>query len=238
MNPTSSSNGWRDVVPPEAGQKGHQAHCRAVLYAFFAQMLSPPSAALVEALADGSLRELVEAALAGAPPIHREALAAGLPALFAATPVLAASDALLVEYTHLFGNGVICPHYETEYGGTDVFRAVHVLSSVSAFYHAHGVRVGSGVGERPDYIGVELEFMNLLASKQARAAAQGNLPRVRMARQAQQRFFLEHLGAWAGEFCRALATAARTPFHAALADALAHFVSAEARYLEGATKPS
>lgn len=238
MNPTSSSSGARDVATPEAGQKGHQAHCRAVLYAFFAQMLSPPSAALIEALADGSLRELMEAALAGAPPTHGEDLAAGFPPLFAATPEPAAGDELLVEYTHLFGNGVICPHYETEYGGTDAFRAVHVLSSVSAFYHAHGVRVASGVGERPDYIGVELEFMNLLASKQARAAAQGNVQRVRLARQAQQRFFLEHLGAWAGEFCRSLATAARTPFHAALAQALAQFLSAEARYLEGATTPS
>jgi TorA maturation chaperone TorD len=238
MNPTSPSSGGRDVAAPEAGQKGHQAHCRAVLYAFFAQLLSPPSEALAEALAEGSLRELVAAALAGAPAAHREELAAALPSLFAAAPARVAADELLVEYTHLFGNGVICPHYETEYGGTDAFRAVHVLSSVSAFYHAHGVRVGSGVGERPDYIGVELEFMNLLASKQARAAAQGNLPRVRRSRQAQQRFFVEHLGAWAGEFCRALAAAARTPFHAALAHALARFVAVEARYLEGATTPS
>lgn len=220
------------LIGPASKYKGHRANCRAILYSFFAQALSPPGEALVRDLCDGSLRSTVEAAVRGAPVMHRAMLdQAVLADLTAPCGERVMFDALLVEYTRLWGIDIICPHYETDYLDGASFRAVHTIADVAAFYSAFGVRVAAGARERPDYMGIELAFMNFLATKQAHAISQGSARHARLCRRAQTKFFAEHLGRWAVQFADTLVDAAHGRFHRAVGGLLRGFVTAEAHYL-------
>ena len=73
--------------------------------------------------------------------------------------------------------------------------------------------------------------MSFLASKQAWAAAH-QPRRVLQARDAQRQFLTDHLGRWTRPFCRALAEAAQSSLHRALAPALETFLTCEAEFLD------
>jgi DMSO reductase family type II enzyme chaperone len=220
-------------APPRRPHKGQRANCRAILYSFFAQALSLPSPELIRGQCDGSLRAAIDDAVRGAPAAHRALLErAAIADLARSDGEPAARDALLVEYTRLWGSDLVCPHYETDYVRGDSFRAVHVIADVAAFYSTFGVRVAADQRERPDHIAVELEFMNFLATKQAYALSQGEAGPARLCRQAQSKFFADHLGQWAARFAETLLAAAHDPFHRTVARLLLAFATAEAGYLE------
>ena len=212
--------------------KGNQAACRAIFYSFFAQATSPPSDALVRGLSDGSLKETVDSALAGLPPTHRGMakldLASGLASDGAADAI---SYQMILWYTELFGGQNRCPHYEADYVGGDSFRAVHIISDISGFYSTFGVRIASGASERPDYIGVELDFMKLLTAKQSLAAANDQHQRTHESRLAQQKFFGEHLSRWAKQFAENLIAATDSQFYQATGKLLHQFIECEISYL-------
>ena len=135
------------------------------------------------------------------------------------------------------GVPLLCPHYEADLIGGDSFSAVHIVSDVAAFYAAFGVQVSAVAHERPDYIGVELDFMRLLASKETYAAARGDRRHVRLCRTAQARFFEEHLGRWAPMFAENLGRVVDSLFYQAAADLLLQFVAAETTYLAVTPRP-
>jgi len=221
------------VAPASA--KGHRAACRAALYSLFVQIASLPTEALAASVCDGSLRTAIDAAIRGAPPPHRTALDRELTSALAGGDPQTIREAMLVEYTRFAGVPLLCPHYEADLVGGDSFRAVHLVSDVAAFYAAFGVQVTAVAHERPDYIGVELDFMRLLASKETYAAARGDRRRVQLCRTAQARFFEEHLGRWAAMFAENLGGVVDSRFYQAAAHLLLQFVAAETTYL--AVKP-
>jgi DMSO reductase family type II enzyme chaperone len=211
-----------------------RAAARAIVYSFLAQMLAVPGEALAGALGDGSLRRTVAAALAGASGRARQAIDANsVEALIASGPVATVQATLLQEYTRLFGTDVLLPHYEGDYVGSQSFRALHAMADVAGFYTTFGVRVAAGAHERCDYIGMELEFMNLLATKEAHAAAATQPGRARLCRRAQTKFFNEHLGRWAPAFAKDWEQLTLHPAHRAAAQIMAEFLRAEAAYLGG-----
>lgn len=220
-------------APLRRPQKGQRANCRAILYSFFAQALSLPSPELVRRQCDGSLPVAIDDVIRGAPAGHRALLGRTLIADLARSDgESAAHEALLVEYTRLWGTDLVCPHYETDYVRGDSFRAVHVIADVAAFYSTFGVRLAADQRERPDHIAVELEFMNYLATKQAYALSQGAARQARLCRQAQDKFFADHLGRWAARFAETLVDAAQDRFHRTVGRLLLAFVTAEAGYLD------
>lgn len=216
-----------------AERRGRRARGRALIYSYFAQALAPPNSGLFEEAADGSLLRVLEAGLAALPLAHRELCSQPVASVCRALADEAAgSDAALdVEYARLFGNGVVCPHYEAAYVSSDPFRDVHVVAKIAGLYQAHGVQVASAIGERPDYVAVELEFMNFLCTKQARASQRAELQRVGQCRQMQRDFFTQHLGCWIRPFCDKLVEVTRLPFYEALSRALICFIDAETHYL-------
>jgi nitrate reductase assembly molybdenum cofactor insertion protein NarJ len=220
-----------------ASARGHRAACRAALYSLFVQITSPPTETLAASLCDGSLRTAIDAAVRGAPPPHRTALDRELTSALAGGDPQTIREAMLVEYTRFAGVPLLCPHYEADLIGGDSFRAVHIVSDVAAFYAAFGVQVSAVAHERPDYIGVELDFMRLLASKETYAAARGDRRRVRLCRAAQARFFEEHLGRWAAMFAENLRRVVDNRFYQAAAHLLLQFVAAETTYLAVTPRP-
>ncbi len=129
--------------------------------------------------------------------------------------------------------------YETEFGLPHEFRQSQEMADIAGFYQAFGFRVGGELRERPDHLAVELEFMYVLALKEAVAASIGQQDRVEICLEAQRKFIRDHLGRWVGLFSKALdqSTAERGGMNVPegpyprLARLAAGFVSADAERL-------
>lgn len=119
--------------------------------------------------------------------------------------------ALQAAHRQAFGlTGSLC--YETEYGLPNEFRQSQELADISGFYRAFGFQVGGSRRERPDHLAMELEFMHLLALKEAHATSLGNREHAAITQEAQRGFLQDHLGRWVMLFSASLASA-RAEFH-------------------------
>jgi DMSO reductase family type II enzyme chaperone len=231
------SNPMTNAAPTESSPRprtrrrenaGSLARHRAMLYAVLAQALSTPTQALCLALGDDMFWATLRHALGGAPGAHRRHFD---PALVTGLSRATTKEALLVEYTRLFGNDLVCAHYEADYVAKSSFRLSHVLADITAIYATFGVRVSDTAHERPDHIVIELDFMNFLAAKEAHAARQGQSAKGRLCRRAQKLFFQRHLGRWARAFAVEFGTTTRLDFYRTLPQLLEALILAEAEYL-------
>ena len=127
-------------------------------------------------------------------------------------------EALQAEHRLAFGlTGSLC--YETEFGLPHEFRQSQEMADIAGFYRAFGFQVGGLVRERPDHLAVELEFMYVLALKEAYAGESGTAEQVEICQDGQAKFLEDHLGQWMGLFAQSLARSsaerADQPAHAA-----------------------
>jgi len=138
--------------------------------------------------------------------------------------------ALQSEHRRTFGlTGSQC--YETEFGLPHEFRQSQELADIAGFYQAFGFKVGGAVRERPDHLAVELEFMYVLALKEAYAVVNGLHEQVEICHDAQGKFLRDHLGRWIGLFAESLAQSTPSGPYLVLAQFAATFVNADAKLL-------
>jgi TorA maturation chaperone TorD len=78
------------------------------------------------------------------------------------------------------------------------------MADIAGFYQAFGFRSGGSVRERPDHLSAELEFMYLLALKEAYAVENSLTEQAEICADAQRKFLQDHLAAWIGPFRRSL----------------------------------
>jgi len=140
-----------------------------------------------------------------------------------------AFDSFYSSYLAAFGHAArgSCPLNEIEYGDlkADPLFQPHRLADLAAFYRAFGLEVADDASERHDHICIELEFMSVLAAKEAYALEhQADEDQLEICRGAQKKFLREHLGRWAPAFARRLRDEAGDGPLAALADLLRQFV--------------
>ena len=103
---------------------------------------------------------------------------------------------LVTGYVRLFGHslrGRVCP-YEIEYGKRDAILQAQELSDVSGFYRAFGLEPSAKITERWDHVAVELEFVELLSTKEAYALETHQDEMFEVTRHALKRFLREHVG--------------------------------------------
>ena len=141
-------------------------------------------------------------------------------------------DSFLNAYLAAFGHAArgSCPLNEIEYGDikADPLFQPHRLADLAAFYRAFGVEVTEDAGERHDHICLELEFMCVLAAKEAYALEhQLDADQLAQCRDAQKKFLREHLGRWTPAFTRRLAAATSEPTLSALAAFTRAFIESE-----------
>jgi TorA maturation chaperone TorD len=154
-------------------------------------------------------------------------------------------QSLAAEYQRIFGlvSSKDCPPYETEYCPQtfSVYRSQQ-LADIAGFYLAFGIEPSRTCPERHDHISLELEFMAWLIAKEEHArsaSSRDGIEKSATCRDAQRRFFAEHLSWWVPAFARALRlkaegnandapgdVAART-FHGCLARNLAAMIAVE-----------
>ena len=123
-----------------------------------------------------------------------------------------------------------CPLNEIEYGDlkADPLFQPHRLADLAAFYRAFGLEVADDAGERHDHICLELEFMCVLAAKEAYALEhQLDAGQLAQCRDAQKKFLREHLGRWTPAFTRRFAAATGEPALQALAGFTRAFIESE-----------
>lgn len=125
--------------------------------------------------------------------------------------------------------GSLC--YETEYGLPHEYRQSQEMADIAGFYRAFGFSLGGAVRERPDHVAVELEFMHILALKEAYALETGIPEHVEICVEAQGKFLQDHLGRWVGLFAQSVAHNAPDSLYVALAQFAAAFVQADAHRL-------
>jgi putative dimethyl sulfoxide reductase chaperone len=143
---------------------------------------------------------------------------------------------LQAAYRRAFGAaGSLC--YETEYGLPHEFRQSQEMADISGFYRAFGFDTGGTSRERPDHVAVELEFIYLLALKEAYAIQEGNLEHAEVTNDAQRKFLEDHLGNWIGLFAQSLRLNASDESYQALSGFIEAFVEADARRLGAKIEP-
>jgi DMSO reductase family type II enzyme chaperone len=141
-------------------------------------------------------------------------------------------DDFLTSYLTAFGHAArgSCPLNEIEYGDikADPLFQPHRLADLAAFYRAFGLEIAPDAGERHDHLGLELEFLCVLAAKDAYALEyQLDEAHHDLCREAQRNFLREHLGRWTPAFARRLAAATNDPALRSLAELTRVFVESE-----------
>ncbi|HWQ90841.1 MAG TPA: molecular chaperone TorD family protein [Clostridia bacterium] len=197
---------------------------RAFIYRFLAKAYEDPAPETWRWLTDPATQSQWRAAC----------LSAGLNTCTALQDALSPDglDAFLSAYLVAFGHAARgqCPLNEIEYGElkADPLFQPHRLADLAAFYRAFGLEISPEAGERHDHLCLELEFMCVLAAKEAYALEhQLDADEAQVGRDAQRDFLREHLGRWSPAFARRLAaTVAGSPL-AALAEFTRAFIESE-----------
>jgi TorA maturation chaperone TorD len=136
------------------------------------------------------------------------------------------------EHRAIFGHTVAhgCPAYETEYGQDQIFGQAQELADIAGFYGAFGL-VPAAPGERPDHITCQLEFLGVVALKEALAVARDESEHAAVCRDAARSFLAEHLGRWLPALVARVAERAPGTGYAALIGATQRLVSDHAAEL-------
>jgi len=204
-----------------------QAAARSACYKLLSLGFLYPDDRLFSMLEDGEFARLLEEASRS---IYGQELEEPLAALESAARGAAESlQGLQASYVAIFGHSISkeCPPYEAQYGNGDIFQQAQALADIAAFYRAFGVEVSEELKDRLDHIAVELEFMHLLACKEAYALAYHGAEQAELCRRAQAGFMKEHLGRWVPFFAKLLARKAGRGFYRSLAELTGAFIALE-----------
>lgn len=210
----------------EVGAPPHDALAltvaRSFIYRFLAQAYADPTPEGWDWLCAPGTRQNMAAAsrTCGLAPLANSAFQPGEYQSF--------QDACIATFGHAARGG--CPLNEIEYGDikADPLFQPHRLADLAAFYRAFGLELTPDGGERQDHICLELEFLCVLAAKEAYAIEQQlDAGLLAQCREAQKAFLREHLGRWTPAFTRRLAATTNESTLRALAGFTRAFVESE-----------
>lgn len=134
------------------------------------------------------------------------------------------------EYTRLFINGfpkVVAPPYGSVYLEKDGLVFGKTTSEVLRFYHGAGFTLKEEIGDLPDHIAHELEFMGILANQESQATGSEKIRLEEM----QMDFFSRFLLPWVPIFCEKIEKSSRFPFYRHLGQLTREFIHLEKNYL-------
>ena len=135
-------------------------------------------------------------------------------------------DKLKSLHNELFVGRRQCQLDESEYDEA-IFNRYQRLADIAGFYRAFGFNVSKGANQRADFIGTELEFMQVLLLKRAYAEEQEWKEEARTCLSAESTFIREHLEWWVTLMCENLRGDETCPFHTSLGNFLDHFIRTE-----------
>lgn len=104
------------------------------------------------------------------------------------------------------------PPYEAEYIKENI-SVNQLLAKLNHIYHENAVEIQTDFYSRPDYIGVELDFVRVLLDVEAVCLRQKNLEKAAKTRLSLCNFMNKHLIRWVNLFVRKAITEAQTEFY-------------------------
>jgi putative dimethyl sulfoxide reductase chaperone len=216
----------RDVATLQ--QSIDSAVARTFLYRFLAKTFEDPESDGWKWLTSG---ETCEALGSAAVAFAQESLVASAEKLLGQLAPSGYAD-FAASHITCFGHTVRgdCPMNEIEYGDikADPLFQPHRLSDLGAFFAVFGLELAPDAAERIDHISIELEFMSVLAAKEAHALEhQCDDDALATLRDAQKKFLREHLGRWTPAFTRRLARMQEGAVLGAIAGLLGEFIKLE-----------
>jgi DMSO reductase family type II enzyme chaperone len=208
-------------------QRIDAAIARSFLHRLLAKLFEYPSAETWAWLNDG---ETINAIRFAAAALNLDAAAEK----FLNTVCGSSFDSFLDAHLAAFGHAARgpVPMNEIEYGDlkADPLFQPHRLADLAAFYRAFGLEVAPDASERQDHICLQLEFMSVLAAKEAFALEhQLDDESLSICRVAQKNFLREHPGRWSLAFARRIERTTGEPALQAAAQWTHAFVVAECR---------
>lgn len=224
-------------TPPLETEEQIRSANRSRLYRFFSESLRYPEARFCDRLRDGSFSRSAEELLASLPypaeELREQARHLGLPR------DLPEQD-MEVEFVRLFEAGIGSPPCPLVEGVYDRDRRA-VLRELLLFYNHFGLSYAEGPqAERPDHLGIELEFLHYLTFKEVLAIQSGK--DACGYRRAQFDFLGRHPLSWTGKLvqkaervCGSLSEDCSREvilFYGRLLRLLHNFLEAERRYLQ------
>ncbi len=139
------------------------------------------------------------------------------------------TEAMEEEFTELFMTRMLCPPYENSYGKIGVNKA-GTLSDINGFYKAFGLSISERDSDMPDHIAIELEFLSLIALKEAYGIEHGIGDMVEVCASAKSKFLKDHIGRWVGIFCRNLVQMTTSDFYRNLALLTSGFIEEDMKF--------
>ncbi|MCM1565674.1 MAG: molecular chaperone TorD family protein [Dehalobacter sp.] len=115
---------------------------------------------------------------------------------------------------------------------TCVRDATVVLQELSGIYRLSGMKVSDEAKERPDYIGVELEYLRQLAVQEIEAWKSSNEEKAKELLEKQYNFLTEHLCLWIPNFIEKALSMADTDFYKGHLSMLHSFLAHEQKRID------
>lgn len=134
------------------------------------------------------------------------------------------------EYTRLFINGfpkVVAPPYGSVYLEKDGLVFGKTTSGVLRFYHEAGFTLKEDIGDLPDHIAHEFEFMEILTAREAHTTGP---EKVRL-EEIQMEFLSQYILSWVPAFCGKVKEGSSSAFYRTLAGLTGAFMHLEKNYL-------
>jgi DMSO reductase family type II enzyme chaperone len=205
---------------------------RSCVYQLLKTAFNHPDKELIALVQDGALMKDIRAGAQSLVKSDKSNLLETIQNFESALDGLTVTD-LQEQHGRVFGHTISkeCPAYETEYGEPHIFRQAQELGDISGFYAAFGLEVSDTNKERLDHISTELEFMHFLTYKEVHAREHHGSEEIEICREAQKKFFKEHLGRWAPLFLKRMAEKAQSGFYKELAQLTESFFILEVEFL-------
>ncbi|MDQ7843965.1 MAG: molecular chaperone TorD family protein [Armatimonadota bacterium] len=204
------------------------ALARSTLYRFLSLGWSPPEDGLAALRTAPAVLEAVTAAAERMGGVRAQEQARRVVGVLTAS----APAGLQAAYRRLFGHQISrdCPLHETQYGVGHIFQQAQQLADIAGFYLAFGLEVAAGAGERVDHLSLELEFLHVLAFREAHASVHEEAEKVWPFVDARRAFLRDHVARWVPTFTR-LVTARDDGLYGELAHLTRAVITADAAAL-------
>jgi TorA maturation chaperone TorD len=197
-----------------------RALTRAAIYRLLGSAFAHPSPSTVAAVAEAAELAARAAGLVVAARLRELATAAR-----ASGP-----DEVARAYVSAFERPGGCSPYEGSYGAAPLLAGKGAaLADIAGFYAAFGMTPGAA--EVEDHIAAELEFMSVLALKEAAALVEGVAEHVEVTRNAETAFLRDHLGRWGGAFAEALPAITTVMYFTKASELLTAWLAADMSHL-------
>lgn len=195
---------------------------RANIYGLLSRAFAYPDEETIEVLRNGAEVVVNQLDTLGLDGCLRQAAL-----VFAEVARATSVDELHRHYNELFVGRRHCQFDESEFDKA-IFNRYQRLADVAGFYRAFGFDVSNESFQRADFIGTELEFMQVLLLKRAYAEEQGWNTETQTCVAAENIFIKEHLEWWVTSMCEGLREDKTCAFYTSLSKFLDHFVRTEA----------